>query len=115
MKYSLKLEELASFILSIYLFNQLNYAWWWFLALILLPDIGMFGYALSNKFGAITYNIFHHKGIAIFLVLIGWQLNQEQITLTGIILFGHSSLDRIMGYGLKYQDSFKDTHLGKLN
>ena len=34
--------------------------------------------------------------------------------LAGIILFGHSSFDRILGYGLKYTDSFKNTHLGSL-
>ena len=27
-------------------------------------------------------------------------------------LFGHSSFDRVMGYGLKHEDSFQNTHLG---
>jgi hypothetical protein len=34
--------------------------------------------------------------------------------LAGVILFGHSSMDRIFGYGLKYSDSFQHTHLGML-
>ena len=29
-------------------------------------------------------------------------------------LFGHSSFDRIMGYGLKHEDAFQNTHLGKI-
>ncbi|TAG51385.1 MAG: DUF4260 family protein, partial [Runella slithyformis] len=32
----------------------------------------------------------------------------------GIILFAHSAMDRIAGYGLKYEDAFKHTHLGWL-
>jgi hypothetical protein len=31
---------------------------------------------------------------------------------TGTLLFTHASFDRILGYGLKYFDSFKHTHLG---
>ena len=34
--------------------------------------------------------------------------------LGGLILFGHSSMDRILGYGLKYPDSFEHTHLGMI-
>jgi len=38
----------------------------------------------------------------------------EMYTLVGIILFSHSAMDRVFGYGLKYPDSFKNTHLGKI-
>ena len=112
MKNSIKSEELLMFILGIFLFNQLNFAWWWFLVLILLPDIGMIGYLVNSKVGAITYNIFHHKGIAIVIYFIGVYLHNEIIELIGVILFSHSSMDRMFGYGLKYNDSFNNTHLG---
>src|ERR1700748_244278 len=104
MKNIIKLEELAMLILSIYLFSLLHFAWWWFLLLILAPDIGMFGYVVNNNVGAFTYNIFHHKGIAIIIYLLGIYLHNETVQLIGIILFGHSSLDRFMGYGLKYEE-----------
>jgi len=29
-------------------------------------------------------------------------------------LFGHSSFDRVMGYGLKHEDAFQNTHLGRI-
>ncbi|MDA1193538.1 MAG: DUF4260 family protein, partial [Candidatus Poribacteria bacterium] len=29
----------------------------------------------------------------------------------GAILIGHSAFDRLLGYGLKYPDAFKHTHL----
>lgn len=114
MKTSIKLEELGLFVLGIYLFNQLDYAWWWFLVLILTPDLSMIGYVFGNKTGALCYNLFHHRGIAIVLYLIGVHFHNNEIQLSGVILFTHSSMDRMFGYGLKYETSFKDTHLGEI-
>jgi hypothetical protein len=114
MKTTLKIEELAQFILGIALFSQLDYAWWWFPALLFLPDIGMLGYLVNPKVGAMVYNLFHHKAIGITILLLGMFLWGEFYTLVGIILFSHSSLDRVFGYGLKYPDSFNNTHLGKI-
>ena len=114
MKSILKLEELLQFALGIYLFSTLSYAWWWFLVLILLPDIGMLGYLINTKTGALTYNVFHHKGLAILILLIGIYFEIEVMQLIGIILFSHAALDRVFGYGLKYADNFKNTHLGHL-
>ena len=114
MKKIIQLEEFAMFLFSIYLFNQLHFAWWWFLVLILTPDIGMIGYAFGNKAGAVIYNLFHHKAIALTVYVFGLYQQNETIQLIGIILFGHSSMDRMMGYGLKTYEGFKFTHLGKL-
>ena len=114
MKNIIKSEELAMFLFSIYLFGQLHFAWWWYLALILAPDISMAGYAINNKIGAICYNIAHHKGIAIAVYVAGLYIHNEIVQLTGIILFGHSSMDRMMGYGLKYFEGFKSAHLGAI-
>lgn len=115
MTFVLKLEELAQFFFGIFLFAQLNMSWWWFPLLLLTPDLGMLGYLVNNKIGAITYNITHHKGLAIAVLLLGYILGNEIISLTGIILFAHSSMDRMFGYGLKYFDHFKHTHLGDLS
>lgn len=112
MKNTIKLEEAGMFGLSIYMFSQTDFAWWWYLVLILAPDIGMVGYAFGSRVGAITYNMFHHKGIAVAVLCLGWYFANEWLVLTGIILFGHASMDRIFGYGLKYPDSFHHTHLG---
>ncbi|MES2731449.1 MAG: DUF4260 domain-containing protein [Bacteroidota bacterium] len=114
MKNILKLEELAMFAISIYFFSLLPYAWWVFPALLLTPDIGLVGYAWNAKVGAWVYNIFHHKGLAIFIGAFGFVENVPLCLLAGIILFAHASFDRILGYGLKYNDSFAHTHLGQL-
>ncbi|MRX63456.1 DUF4260 domain-containing protein [Maribacter luteus] len=114
MKTLIKLEELMMFILGIFMFGLLGYQWWWFLVLILVPDIGMAGYLFGKKIGAFTYNLFHHKGLAIFLYFAGMFFSSPIIQLAGIILFSHASLDRALGYGLKYNKGFKYTHLGEI-
>jgi hypothetical protein len=114
MKTVLKLEELLMFALGIYLFSLLDFSWWCFVALFLTPDIGMLGYFLGNRIGAVSYNLFHHKGLAIFIYLMGIMLSLPLCQLAGIILFSHASFDRIMGYGLKYNKGFKFTHLGEI-
>ena len=100
------------FILSIVMFSQLNFDWWWYVVFFFLPDISFLGYIISTKVGSYCYNIMHHKAIAIVFYVLGLYLNNENIQFGGIVLFGHSSFDRILGYGLKYTDSFNNTHLG---
>lgn len=114
MKKVIQLEELGLFLLGIFLFSQLNYDWWWFLVLILVPDLSMLGYLFNNKSGAFLYNVFHHRGIAILIFIIGIYFSNSELQLSGIILFTHSSMDRMLGYGLKYEKGFKYTHLGEI-
>ena len=114
MKTIIKLEELGLFILGIYFFSQLEYAWWWFLVLILVPDFSMIGYVFGDKVGALCYNVIHHRGIAIAVYLVGIYCSNEIVQLSGVILFAHSSMDRMFGYGLKYETGFKFTHLGEI-
>ena len=116
MKTYLKVEELAMTVVGIYFLTVYNLGlplWLWAI-LFFAPDIGMLGYLVNNKVGALTYNLFHHKGIAIAFAIIGYNMNNELLIAIGVLLFAHSSFDRIWGYGLKYPDSFKNTHLGSL-
>lgn len=114
MKAILKLEEVGMFALSIFLVKQLHFAWWWFPVFLLAPDISAIGYLVNNWTGAILYNLFHHKGVAIVVYMTGVYWGNESLAFAGTILFGHSSMDRIFGYGLKYFDGFQFTHLGKI-
>ena len=112
MKEIIRLEEVAMFGLALYAFLMTDFSWWIFPALLLLPDISMIGYLVNSRVGAVLYNIFHHKALAICIYIAGLYLKLESTQLAGIILFAHSSMDRAFGYGLKYQDSFFHTHLG---
>lgn len=114
MKNLIKLEELFMFTLTIFLFSKLDFAWWWYPVLIFTPDLSMVGYLISPQVGAATYNFIHVKALGIGIFVIGVILASQPLQLAGLILFGHSSMDRILGYGLKYPDAFKHTHLGTI-
>jgi hypothetical protein len=123
MKTLLKLEEITQFLACLLLLVMNGVPWWAYLLLVLGPDIGMLGYLVNTRVGAVTYNLLHHKGIALMVAAIALGSDfmtlalatpdvSQVLLLTAIILYGHSSLDRIFGYGLKFGDHFQHTHLG---
>jgi len=114
MKNIIKLEEMGMLAICIAALYILKVDWWYYLLLTLAPDISMVGYVAGNKLGAFCYNLFHHKGIALLILALGLIFDKDIPVLTGIILFGHSSMDRMFGYGLKYEEGFKFTHLGSI-
>ena len=114
MKNLLKLEEFLMLGLALFLFSKLDYGWGWYALLFLTPDLSMVGYLANPRRGAWTYNLIHHKGLAVVLYVLGNLLSIPWLMFAGTILFGHSSFDRIMGYGLKHEDAFQNTHLGRI-
>ncbi len=108
----LKLEEVRIFMFCFFLFCRMNVAWWWFSWLLLLPDVGMIGYLINSKTGAFTYNFLHHCLVALLVAIYSLSYGNEYWKLLAIILFAHISLDRALGYSLKYKDGFIKTHLG---
>jgi len=116
MKSTLKMEEAAMTLAAIYFLtlHNLGLSIWIWVLLFFTPDISMLGYIFGNKAGAVSYNFFHHKGIALIFAFTGYFLSNEILFATGILLFAHSSFDRVLGYGLKYFSGFKHTHLGDL-
>lgn len=114
MKKLLAIEYLALIAWSLYTFSLLPYAWWWYPILFLVPDIGMVGYFVSPRLGAATYNLTHHLFVGFGLYVAGALCMLPAVQLAGVIIVGHSGADRAFGFGLKYPDSFKHTHLGVL-
>ena len=114
MKTQLKLEEAALALLGVYAYDRLGAGWLLFLLLLFLPDLSMLGYLAGTRVGALTYNLAHHKGLAVLVYLFGLWQAAPNWQIAGIILFTHSSLDRVLGYGLKHPDSFQNTHLGRI-
>ncbi|MBP6391599.1 MAG: DUF4260 domain-containing protein [Flavobacteriales bacterium] len=127
MKNLLRLEELAQFLACVLALIVADVPLWVYPILLLGPDIGMLGYLVSPHVGAFTYNLLHHKGIAMLVLVFSvpsmievftlWSkdmgtLHATPPLLLGIILFGHASMDRVFGYGLKFGDNFHHTHLG---
>ena len=114
MKNLIKLEELGMCAIALYMIYLLDMpiSWWIYLILFFTPDIGMIGYLVNSKVGAFTYNLLHHKGIASLLIILGIVFANDYLLVAGLIMFAHASFDRILGYGLKFSDSFHNTSLG---
>jgi hypothetical protein len=116
MKTLLQAEQAAQLtiaILGLY-FQPISISWWIWPFLFLSPDISMLGYLVNTQWGAVCYNLFHHKLTAVIIVVIGYFLHNDIILFIGLLLYAHSSFDRLFGYGLKYPDNFKHTHLGQI-
>jgi len=114
MQLTLKIEYAAFLLLGIMAFAQTGLSWWWFAGLFFLPDVSILGYLAGPKAGSYFYNLFHHFGIAVLCYAAGIYSEMLHLEVAGIILFSHAAFDRIMGYGLKYPDHFKHSHLGKI-
>ena len=67
----------------------------------------MLGYLLGPKVGSWTYNAVHFKAVAVALFIFGSYAGVPWVQAAGLIMLGHSSLDRVFGYGLKYADAFR--------
>ena len=114
MKNLLKLEEWAMLALAVAGLYSLQVSWWWYVLLALGPDISMLGYLAGPTAGALCYNFFHHKAVAVVAFWLGYATGLPLLEIIGIVLFGHSSLDRALGYGLKFKEGFIYTHLGMI-
>lgn len=114
MRTLLRVEEAFLVLLSIWLFARLDLAWWWYPALFLGPDVSMVGYVLGPRVGAATYNLAHHRGVAVGTLLAGSLAALPLVTAVGTVLLGHGAADRILGFGLKHPEGFAHTHLGSI-
>lgn len=114
MKKLLSLEELAQFVVVMYLLFQLpqHISAYWLLPAFFLPDAFAIGFLINNRVGAIMYNLSHHKLIALLFVAIGFFYAANNYLQIGYIMYAHICFDRTIGYGLKYIDNPSKTHLG---
>lgn len=114
MKSLIKIEEAAITVISVYFLTRYNLglSFWVWIPLFFAPDIAMIGYFGGTRLGAVFYNLVHHRAVGPALAGIGLLISKDIFLSVGILLFAHSSFDRMMGYGLKYDDNFRHTHLG---
>ena len=61
-----------------------------------------------------AYNITHAKLLPALLAVMAMVLGHPVALAVAIIWFVHIGMDRFLGYGLKYTQGFKFTHLGTL-
>ena len=95
-------------------FVELGFDWWWLLALFLVFDVSMIGYAHSPRLGAWTYNAVHSY-LAPAAVGMGGIVSGARSAAFLALSWGfHIAIDRLLGYGLKFTDRFSHTHLGEI-
>lgn len=110
----LRTEGLVVLILALYAYFSMGVSWVIFAIFFLLPDISLIGYLAGNKIGASAYNIAHSYIGALICAAVGFFSSIEAAQLAGIIWVAHIGFDRTLGYGLKYTDGFRYTHLGAI-
>lgn len=107
----LKTEHLALFILGFFLFLNSEMPWYIFVGGMIAVDLFMIGYLINPKIGAIVYNLGHNYILVAILFILGLMLKNDALYFAGIVSLTHISLDRMLGFGLKYPDHFQHTHL----
>ncbi len=110
----LRLEAGFVFLASLYLYLHLHFHLLWFIVFLLSVDVFMVGYLKSNGLGAKCYNFGHSYIVPAILAVIGVSSSTRLWVAAGIIWVAHISMDRALGYGLKFPTGFKDTHLGHI-
>ena len=108
-----RLEGLAALALGVAAYSGLGQSWWAFALLFLAPDLTMLGYLRSPRLGALTYNLGHTYAAPGLLTLAGLALGPLAYGLAAIWV-AHIGFDRLLGYGLKLEAGFEQTHLGPI-
>ncbi len=109
----LRLEALGVLSLAVTAYWHLGFSWWLFAAVILVPDLSAIGYAGGGKAGAWCYDLAHTYVLPALLAAIGYGAQQPLLMALAAIWVAHISGDRLIGYGLKFSGSPKDTHLSR--
>jgi Domain of unknown function (DUF4260) len=109
----LRLEHVALLMVAIAAYIYLGGAWWLFALLFFVPDIGLLGYLVNARVGALTYNLLHNVVLPLALGSFGLLVQNSDAPRIAVIWLAHIAFDRMLGYGLK-AGSFADTHLGRV-
>ena len=109
-----RIENGFAFAISFYIYVHLNFPIWLFFVLLLVPDITMIGYAMNKKIGALVYNIGHSLIVPLLFFISYFYFSNDYLLITSIIWLAHIFMDRLLGFGLKYEDTFNITHIQKL-
>lgn len=110
----LKLEGGLILVMTILAYAQLGYNKFWYLGLLLAPDISLAGYLINPQIGRRLYNTGHSYILPGGLLLLGINQDLAWAQMSALIWIGHIGFDRLLGYGLKSGLDFKDTHLGRI-
>ena len=108
----LRVEGALVLLISTALFATSGSGWLLYAVLFFTPDIFMLGYLKDPRLGAGLYNLGHSYLAPACLYAVGFLTGFTLPGSIALIWIAHIGFDRMVGYGLKYSDAFKHTHLG---
>lgn len=109
----LRLEGLALLAGTLGCFVAVGEPWWLVPLLLLAPDLSAVGYLAGRRVGATAYNLGHSSLLPGALLLTGLAVDRDLVVALALVWLMHLGMDRAMGYGLKYADDPRHTHLGR--
>ena len=109
----LRLEGLVALAVGCVAYQRLYpHHWGVFALLFFVPDVSLLGYLRSaNKASAAFYNLVHSYVLPLALGLLSWERGSVLGGQLALIWMAHISFDRCLGYGLKFPQSFRYTHI----
>jgi hypothetical protein len=110
----LQLEGLVAVVVLTLVYRSLHFSGWLYALLFFTPDLFMLGYLVDKRVGATIYNLGHTYVVPALLIGAGLLLHETMAVAVGLIWSAHIGFDRLMGYGLKCNTGFRDTHLQKV-
>jgi len=113
-KWWLRIEDAGILVAAVLLCFRVDARWYVFAAMALAPDLGILGYLIGPRFGAVTYNATHIHVVPLALGLLAMKAATPVLQAVALVWIAHIAFDRLAGFGLKMPSGFADTHLGKI-
>jgi hypothetical protein len=110
----LRVEGLVLFGCAIALYVREDYSLLLLAVLFLAPDLSFVGLAAGQRAGAVAYDTAHTYVGPILLASLSLIAEWSTGVQLGLIWLAHIGIDRALGYGLRYPDAFRDTHLQRV-
>ena len=111
----LRLEGGAALTAALILYAGTAESWLLFALLLLVPDISLVAYLIGPTAGRRAYNAVHSYVGPVLLGVIGPVVTGSTVPASVALIWGaHIGGDRLLGFGLKTTDDFRDTHLGRI-
>lgn len=107
----LRIEGLTALGVALGGYVALDGPIWLLVVLALAPDLSMIGYLAGPRTGSLSYNVVHTYTLPLVLGGLGFWAGSRVALLVALIWAGHIGIDRLFGYGLKFESGFKETHL----
>jgi hypothetical protein len=112
---TLRLEGAFVLAVSTLLYARTGGGWWWYAGAFFLPDLSFLAFAGGARVGAWAYNAAHSYVLPLLLAVAVLLQGAEPLGTSAVLIWlAHIGFDRMLGYGLKYETAFTDTHLGRI-